>query len=667
MEAGGFWERERERGLTDWRRRRGGGGGGVGAGGMVGTRTGRRTSGELGRGRRAAEAEAAARAGKGKGKGKAQAPAQAGAGRRRAAAAAAAEAEAAAGAAEAAAAAEAAEEEGEEESAGTASSDSEGSYSYSSDEAAGEGPPTEGGEASSGSEPDFSDSEPLSDGDGGSGSEPEGYSDSGGEPSDGDGLEIGVQEQEAPPAGLDLGRSKRRIREIVQILTNFKSMREEGRSRKDYLSELRGHIMAVYDYNDFLVGKYLDMFSPAELLEFLEACENQRPVTLRTNALKTRRRELAAALIARGVNLDPVGKWSKAGLVVYESQVPVGATPEYMGGHYMVQGASSFLPVMALAPQHGESVVDMAAAPGGKTSHIAGLMGNSGMVVANELKKERLKSLTANLHRLGCTNTVVSNLDGRKLPGVLGESSCDRVLLDAPCSGTGVTWKDPRVKSSKSDQDIWTCARLQKELLLAAIDLCNASSTSGGYVVYSTCSTMVEENELVVDYVLRRRDVKVVECGLDFGRPGFTRFREHSMHPSVQRSRRFYPHVHNLDGFFVCKIKKLSNKKYKSAVDKVTDDEVQEPVDDPLPVKKDAQPAKKAEKKSRKADGKKGHVMGAARKEGLKVQERAREGAGAHKKAEKAGRKREREGPPQKKSSARGAKALKKKKKDSGD
>ena len=356
---------------------------------------------------------------------------------------------------------------------------------------------------------------------------------------------------------LDLGEAKRRVQEIVHTLSDFKNLREGDRPRKDYLAELREGLMLLYDYNDFLIDKYLDMFPPAELLEFLESNENQRPVTLRTNSLKTRRRELAAALISRGVNLDPVGKWSKVGLVVYESQVPIGATPEYMGGHYMVQGASSFLPVMALAPQQKETVLDVAAAPGGKTSHIAALMGNSGTVIANEINKRRLKSLAGNMQRMGVTNTVISNLDGRKLPKVLGESSVDRVLLDAPCSGTGVTWKDPRVKSSKSETDIWSCCRLQKELILAAIDCCNAKSKTGGYVVYSTCSNMVEENENVINYALRKRHVKVVPCGLDFGKPGYARYKEMRFHPSVEKSRRFYPHVHNLDGFFVCKLQKL--------------------------------------------------------------------------------------------------------------
>ena len=356
----------------------------------------------------------------------------------------------------------------------------------------------------------------------------------------------------------DLTSIQQRIQEVVRVLADFKNRRAPDRSRNDYLERLTSDLATYYGYNHFLIRYFIDTFSVPETMELLEANETQRPVTLRTNTLKIRRRDLAAQLINRGVNLDPIGKWSKVGLLVYDSRVPIGATPEYMAGMYMLQSASSFLPCMALSPQEGERVLDVAAAPGGKTTYLAALMRNTGIIFANEFQKKRLNSLVANLQRMGCTNSVVCNYDGRQLPKVLGY--VDRVLLDAPCSGTGVIAKDSSVKVSKSTEDIAKCAHLQKELLVAAVDCCDANSKSGGYVVYSTCSVTVEENEQVVDYILKKRDVKIVSTGLEFGRKGFTSYRGKTFHPSVSECRRFYPHVHNMDGFFVCKLQKMSNR-----------------------------------------------------------------------------------------------------------
>uniref|UniRef100_A0A8C7GMK6 NOP2 nucleolar protein homolog (yeast) n=1 Tax=Oncorhynchus kisutch TaxID=8019 RepID=A0A8C7GMK6_ONCKI len=365
---------------------------------------------------------------------------------------------------------------------------------------------------------------------------------------------------------VDLQTIHQRIKDNVDVLSHFATKREEGKERTEYLSLLKKDLSTYYSYNNFLIDKLLDIFPVSELIDFLEANEIQRPVTIRTNTLKTRRRDLAQALINRGVNLDPLGKWSKVGLVIFDSSVPIGATPEYLAGHYMLQGASSFLPVMALSPQEGETVLDMSSAPGGKTTYMAQLMRNTGVIVANDASADRLKSVVGNIHRLGVTNSMICNYDGRQFPKVMG--GFDRVLLDAPCSGTGVISKDPAVKTSKDESDIQRLAHLQKELILAAIDSVNAESPSGGYLVYCTCSIMVEENEWVVDYALKKRNVKLVQTGLDFGKEGFTRFKERRFHPSLKLSRRFYPHSHNMDGFFVAKLKKFSNTVPTTAVDK---------------------------------------------------------------------------------------------------
>merc|ERR1739844_69986 len=356
----------------------------------------------------------------------------------------------------------------------------------------------------------------------------------------------------------DLQIIQTRVKDVIEVLKDFSARREEGKSRHEYLDCLKRDLCSYYNYNDYMMGKLLDTFNVTDILDVLEANEVQRPVTIRTNSLKTKRRDLAQSLINRGVNLDPVGKWSKVGLVIYSAQVPLGATPEYLAGHYILQGASSLLPVMALAPQEGERILDMASAPGGKTTHVAAIMKNTGVIFANDANKDRCKAVVGNLHRLGITNTVVCNHDGREIPKIM--KGFDRVLLDAPCSGTGVISKDPSAKTEKDPRDIHLCSHLQKELILAAIDCLDAKSKTGGYLVYSTCSVLPEENENVVEYVLKKRHVKLVETGLDFGVDGFTKYREHRYHPTMNLCKRYYPHTHNMDGFFVAKIKKLSDQ-----------------------------------------------------------------------------------------------------------
>lgn len=385
---------------------------------------------------------------------------------------------------------------------------------------------------------------------------------------------------------VDIATVRDRIQSTVRTLENFGTLRKEqpasiSHSRSHYLDRLLKDAAMYYGYSAFMVEKLSLLFSPAELVEFLEANETPRPVTIRANTLKTRRRELAQALINRGATVEPIGKWTAVGLQVFESPVPIGATPEYMAGHYILQSASSFLPVHALGARPKERILDMSAAPGGKTTHIAADMHNTGCLFANDPSRDRARALVANLHRMGVRNAVVCTHDGRQFPSVIG--NFDRVLLDAPCSGTGVISKDPTVKTSKTAEDFKRLTHLQKELILAAIDSIEPNprhaprrrgdssfdlEAGSGVLVYSTCSVTVEENEEIIDYALRRRpNVRLVETGIDFGREGFTAFRGKQLDPTMRLARRYYPHVHNVDGFFVAKLVKFAHHRPSTARD----------------------------------------------------------------------------------------------------
>jgi len=272
---------------------------------------------------------------------------------------------------------------------------------------------------------------------------------------------------------------------------------------------------------------------------------------IRVNTLKARRREVLKTLKARAISLEPLAKWTKVGIKIIQSGVPLGATPEYMAGHYMLQSPSSFLPVMALGVKTKERILDMASAPGGKTTHIAMHLKNTGTLVALDLSRKRLKAVAANCHRMGVANAVIAQMDGRDV--MKHFQKFDRVLLDAPCTCVGVIARDSSIRSSKTMAQVLNASRLQRELIRTAIDVLKDEGT----LVYSTCSVLTEENEDVIDYALRKRFVKLVDAGLPFGKPGFKRFRHKMYHPKMSLTRRFYPHVHNMDGFFVAKLIKI--------------------------------------------------------------------------------------------------------------
>jgi len=305
-----------------------------------------------------------------------------------------------------------------------------------------------------------------------------------------------------------------------------------------------------YGYLPYMVERYLEIFgSLEETVEFLEACEHPLRRSIRCNTLKTECSSLESRLREKGFRLEPI-PWAPHGFWVTGSTVSLGATLEYLLGYYYIQGAASMLPAYSLSPTADDLVVDMAAAPGGKTTQLAQLMGNRGAILAVEASRRRVKALRASLNRMGVTNTVVLRMDARMLAPL--KNTFSKVLLDAPCTGEGLIPLDPSRKRSRTIGDLKKASSLQVELLLTAIDI----ASPGGVIVYSTCSIAPEENEYVVSRVLSMRSgVRVSEPGISVGDPGLIEYRG-LLFEEAKMCRRLYPHRHGTEGFFICRLVK---------------------------------------------------------------------------------------------------------------
>ncbi|MBW2982800.1 RsmB/NOP family class I SAM-dependent RNA methyltransferase [Candidatus Woesearchaeota archaeon] len=268
---------------------------------------------------------------------------------------------------------------------------------------------------------------------------------------------------------------------------------------------------------------------------------------LRVNVLRVSEVEFLRVMRRKGVVLEPIpgvphGFW-------YESSFSLGATPEFLLGWYYLQEAASQVPPLVLAPVAGDCVLDMAAAPGSKTSQLAQLMSDDGVVVALDADRNRLASLRNNLERLG-VSCVVSYKKDARFAHDLG-LSFDKVLLDAPCSGNFCVEQD--FFSKRSVADVKQRARLQKELLRSAYRVLKR----GGVLVYSTCSLEPEEDEAVVDWFLKEfPDVSLSESGVSLGEPGLTSAFGRSFDQSLSLTRRFWPSRAGTQGFFVARLVK---------------------------------------------------------------------------------------------------------------
>ncbi|MBD3653895.1 16S rRNA (cytosine(1407)-C(5))-methyltransferase RsmF [Kangiella sp.] len=279
---------------------------------------------------------------------------------------------------------------------------------------------------------------------------------------------------------------------------------------------------------------------------------SQKPLrkSIRINSLRADKDALLKEWQQAGYQLEPI-PWCSDGFWINEEHK---ALPEgfgnflpHLAGQFYIQEASSMLPVMALFASHPEPnmVLDVAAAPGSKTTQIAAQMNNRGLVLANELSASRIKALYANLERTGVSNGVLCHYDGRQF-GELTPETFDAILLDAPCGGEGTVRKDPDALSSWSLDSVLSMSELQKELIISAFK----ALKPGGTLVYSTCTLSKEENQLVCQHLLDTYPDKISTFPLDALFSGADKVATEEGYLHV------YPHLFDSEGFFVACFRK---------------------------------------------------------------------------------------------------------------
>lgn len=269
----------------------------------------------------------------------------------------------------------------------------------------------------------------------------------------------------------------------------------------------------------------------------------RRPVTLRANPLKSSAEELRALLEREGIEYETLPWYGEAFLLHGVREERIQSLPEYEAGHMYLQSLSSMMPALVMDPKKNESILDMAAAPGGKTTQMAALSGNGALITACEKNKVRADRLRFNLDRQGATRVNVMCQDARQLNDLF---KFDKVLLDAPCTGSGTILIEEGEPERRMTADwIAKTAATQKAMLRKALTLLSA----GHEMVYSTCSILQEENENVLNAVLPAMNAEIVPIG-------------HAFHQHVPLLPTSIPGVVCVkptalfEGFFVAKIRK---------------------------------------------------------------------------------------------------------------
>lgn len=312
---------------------------------------------------------------------------------------------------------------------------------------------------------------------------------------------------------------------------------------------------ALHILPESFLERLVRILPAADYARTLASFQRVGPVTFRVNTLRGEKRSVIATLMREGFRVELL-PWPD-----YAYSIPAGQkralteSASFRQGAIYIQNLASMLAVEILAPKPGEEILDLCAAPGGKTSQMAMLMANRGRIAAVEPVKERYWRLKANLDRLGVTISRCYRMDGRAV-GVKTPGRFDRILVDAPCSSeTRFSCLAPESFEFWSLSKIKALSYKQKQLLLSALK----ALIPGGRLLYCTCSFAPEENEQVVDFTLRtlgsRLSLLPIDLPLTNRQSGLTKWQGESFHPSLTRAVRILPDE-RMNGFFLCLMEK---------------------------------------------------------------------------------------------------------------
>jgi NOL1/NOP2/sun family putative RNA methylase len=286
--------------------------------------------------------------------------------------------------------------------------------------------------------------------------------------------------------------------------------------------------------------------------------------SIRCNTIKINPKELKIRLEKRGWKISqPYSNYPE--IMIIENPLKpgeIGRSEEHLLGYYYVQEISSMMPILSLKPTKEDNLLDLCASPGSKTTQAAAMMENSGNIIANDNNMGRMIVLASNLEKCGVSNTVVTKRDGVQMCKQLKKAgfSFDKVLCDVPCSGEGTLRSSPSTFITWNIKTVENLASQQKVLAAAALEVLKVD----GEMIYSTCTHAPEENEEVIQFLMKNFDIKIETIELPIKtRDGITKWRNQVFNKEIKKARRIYPQDNNTEGFFLCKIKKLSEKGFK--------------------------------------------------------------------------------------------------------